>query len=177
MHKILEKYEKGELSLFELNQYYEDHFDDEIPHDAPPNKFVDIRQSYYEKGIEYLNEIDLMIDDYDILGVEMKVEFEISGKKFVGYIDLLVQDKKTKEVIIIDHKSASIKILKNGSVSKKDQEHFLAFKRQLYLYSIPVIAMFGSVSISGICFEIRAGSKFLGRERNLTRQSSGRKIH
>lgn len=146
MHKILEKYEKGELSLFELNQYYEDHFDDEIPHDAPPNKFVDIRQSYYEKGIEYLNEIDLMIDDYDILGVEMKVEFEISGKKFVGYIDLLVQDKRTKEVIIIDHKSASIKILKNGSVSKKDQEHFLAFKRQLYLYSIPVIAMFGSVS-------------------------------
>ena len=28
IHKILEKYTNGELSLFELNQYYEDNFND-----------------------------------------------------------------------------------------------------------------------------------------------------
>ncbi len=43
IHKILEKYEKGELSLFELNDYYEEHFSDGVPHDAPPNKYVDIK--------------------------------------------------------------------------------------------------------------------------------------
>lgn len=146
MHSILEKYAKGNLSLFELNQYYEEHFNEEIPHDAPPNNYVDIRQSYYDKGVDYLDNIDLDLDSYEILGVEKKVEFELFGKKFIGFIDLLVRDKQTGEIIIIDHKSASIKILKNGNISKSDQAHFLEFKRQLYLYSYPIIKEYGKVS-------------------------------
>ena len=146
IHKILEKYAKGELSIFELNQYYEENFSDEILHDAPPNKYVDIKQSYYDKGEDYLNNIDLDLDRYEILGVEKKVTFKINNKDFVGYIDLLVRDKETNEIIIIDHKSASIKILKSGKISKSDQQHFLEFKRQLYLYSIPIIEEYGSVS-------------------------------
>ena len=146
VHTILEKYAKGELSLFELNQYYEEHFCEEIPHDAPPNKYVDIRQSYFDKGQEYLNNIDLDLSTYEVLGVELKVNFEIEGKDFVGYIDLLLRDKSTEEIVIVDHKSASIKILKNGNISKSDQQHFLEFKRQLYLYSIPIIKEYGGVS-------------------------------
>lgn len=146
IHKILEKYISGELSLFDLNQYYEENFNESVPHDAPPNKYVDIRQSYYDKGIEYLNNIDLDLDRYEILGVEKEIHFTIEDKDFVGYIDLLVKDKETDEIIIIDHKSASIKILKNGSISKTDQKHFLEFKRQLYLYSIPIVKEYGSVS-------------------------------
>ena len=146
LHSILEKYAKGELSLFELNQYYENHFNEEIPHDAPPNNYVDIRQSYYDKGVDYLDNIDLDLDSYEILGVEKKVEFELVGKKFIGFIELLVRDKQTGEIIIIDHKSASIKILKNGNISKSDQAHFLEFRRQLYLYSIPIIKEYGKVS-------------------------------
>ena len=68
------------------------------------------------------------MENYEILGVEEKVEFTINGKDFIGYIDLLVKDKKTNEIIIIDHKSASLKILKNGKISKSDQQHFLEFK-------------------------------------------------
>lgn len=146
MHRILEKYAKGELSLFELNQYYEDNFNVEIPHDAPPNYYVDIRQSYYDKGLEYLNHIDLDLEKYEVLGVEKEVKFKIHDKDFVGYIDLLVRDKDTGEIIIIDHKSKSLKLLKNGNISKSDKEYFLEFKRQLYLYSIPVIQEYGSVS-------------------------------
>lgn len=146
MHKILELYENGELSLFDLNEYYEGHFNECVPHDAPPNKYVDIRQQYFDKGLDYLNNIDLDLNNYEILGVEKKVEFEIDGKHFVGFIDLLVRDNTTKEVIIIDHKSASIKILKSGKISKSDQQHFLDFQRQLYLYSIPVLKEYGSIS-------------------------------
>lgn len=146
IHSVLEKYAKGELSLFELNQYYEEHFNEIIPHDAPPNKYIDIRQSYFDKGIDYLDNIDLDFSKYEILGVEKNVEFELFGKKFIGFIDLLVRDKDSGEIIIIDHKSASIKILKNGNISKSDQQHFLNFRRQLYLYSIPIIEEYGSVS-------------------------------
>lgn len=146
IHSILEKYAKGELSLFDLNQYYEEHFNEMILHDAPPNKYVDIRQSYFDKGMDYLDNIDLDFSQYEILGVEKKVEFELFGKKFIGFIDLLVRDKNNGEIEIIDHKSASIKILKNGNISKSDQQHFLDFKRQAYLYSYPVIKEYERVS-------------------------------
>lgn len=146
MHEILEKYAKGEIDLFGLNDYYEELFDEKVPHAAPPNKYVDIRKSYYDKGWNYINNIDLDLSKYEILGVEKKVNFKIAGKDFVGYIDLLVRDKESGEIIIIDHKSASIKILKNGSISKTDRGHFLEFQRQLYLYSIPIVEQYGKVS-------------------------------
>ena len=145
IHKILEKYEKGELSLFELNDYYEEHFSESVPHDAPPNKYVDIKQSYYEKGLDYFNNIDLDLDKYEVLGVEKEVRFQIAGKNFVGYIDLLLKEQETGKIIILDHKSASIKILKNGKVSKSDQEHVREFIRQLCLYAIPIIEEYGHV--------------------------------
>ena len=145
IHKILEKYEKGELSLFELNDYYEEHFSENVPHDAPPNKYVDIKQSYYEKGLDYFNNIDLDLDKYEVLGVEKEVRFQIAGKDFVGYIDLLLKENETGKIIILDHKSASIKILKNGKVSKSDQEHVREFIRQLCLYAIPIIEEYGHV--------------------------------
>ena len=146
MHSILEKYAKGELSIFDLNQYYEEHFNEVIVHDAPPNNYVDIRQSYFEKGLEYLDNIDLDFSQYEILGVEKKIEFELFNKHFIGFIDLLLKDKNTEDIIIVDHKSASIKMLKNGSVSKSDKKHFLDFQRQLALYSIPVFKEYGKVS-------------------------------
>ena len=59
--------------LFYFCTTHEKHFNDKIPHDFPPNKYVDIRQSYYDKGIEYLNNIDLDLDRYEILGVEKEI--------------------------------------------------------------------------------------------------------
>lgn len=143
MHSILEKYEKGELSLFEISQYYEEHFNEYVIHDAPPNKYVDIRQSYYDKGLDYLDNIDLILDKYEILGIEKEVKFIIGGYEVIGYIDLLLKDKETGDIIVLDHKSQSIKFNKNGTVSQQNKKDVLKFKRQLYLYSIPVIKEYG----------------------------------
>lgn len=145
MHSILEKYAKGELEVFELSQYYMEHFDNAITYDFPPNKYVDLRQKYYDAGLDYLDNIDLDLSGYEILGVEKKVEFKIGDYDCIGFIDLLLKDKKTGEIIILDHKSASIGILKSGKVSKKDREHFEQFKKQLYLYAKPIIQEYGHV--------------------------------
>lgn len=145
IHSILEKYAKGELSIFDLNQYYEDHFNEVITYEFPPNKYVDLRQQYYEKGLDYLDNINLDFNRYNILGIEQEVNFDINGYNCIGFIDLLLQDKDTGEIIIEDHKSASIKILKSGGIAKKDREHFDSFKKQLYLYSKPVIEKYGHV--------------------------------
>lgn len=144
-HKMLEGYAKGEISIFDISQAYEEEFAKTVVHDAPPNKYVDIKQSYYDKGLDYFDHIDLDLDNYEILGVEKEVRFKIDDKDFVGFIDLLLKEKETGKIIIVDHKSASIKFLKNGNVSKKDKSHVESFRRQLYLYAIPIIEMYGHV--------------------------------
>lgn len=144
-HSLLEGYAKGEISIFEISQLYEEGFNDAVVHDAPPNKYVDIRQSYFDKGLEYFNNIDLDLEQYEVLGVEKKVQFQIDGKDFVGFIDLLLKEKSTGKIIILDHKSASIKFLKNGKVSKSDQSHVREFIRQLCLYAKPIIEEYGHV--------------------------------
>lgn len=143
MHTILEKYEKGELSLFDISQYYIDNFCEVVTCDAPPNKYVDIKQSYYDKGLDYLDNIDLILDNYEILGIEKEVKFNIGGYEMIGYIDLLLKDKETGDIIVLDHKSGSVKFKKNGEICSSEKEHVLGFKRQLYLYSIAVIEEYG----------------------------------
>lgn len=143
VHSILEKYAKGELSLFEISQYYEENFDNNIKLNAPPNKFVDLRESYLNKGIEYFNNINIDFDKYEVLGVEKEIHFRIAEEEFVGFIDLLLRDRETKKITTLDHKSASIKFLKDGTPSKKDIEHVLEFKRQQYLYSKAIYEEYG----------------------------------
>lgn len=145
-HSILEGYAKGEISIFEVSEVYEEEFNNVVVHDAPPNKYIDLRQSYFDKGLDYFNNFDLNLDRYEILGVERKVEFQIVDKDFVGFIDLLLRDKETDDIIILDHKSASLKFKKNGEISKKDADHYKDFQRQLYLYSLPIIEKYGKVN-------------------------------
>lgn len=146
IHKILEKYSKNELSIFEISQYYEDNYYSYVTEPAPKNKFVDIASSYFNKGLDYLDNIDLDIDEkMQVLGIEKKVDFKIDKYPMIGYIDLLLKDKSNGEITILDHKSGSLKFKKNGELSKTSIGHFESFKRQLYLYSIPVIKEYGRV--------------------------------
>ena len=50
----------------------------------------------------------------------------------------------------VANKSSTIKKLKSGGISKKDQQHFLEFKRQQYLYSKAVMEEFGEGSVKAL---------------------------
>ena len=135
-HKLLEDYEKGKIDIFSISSEYDRRFAEEIPSDFPPNKYADLRESYYLKGQRYFEEIDLPLDEMEILGVEEKVTFELGGKPFIGFIDLRYKDKDGN-MIFLDHKSANIRINKNNSVSKSDAEKMKKYEYQQYLYTIP----------------------------------------
>ena len=100
IHKILEKYEKGELSLFELNEYYEEHFDEDVPHDAPPNKFVNIRQSYYDKGIDYLDNIDLGQKNMKFLELRKKQNLKLTTRILLDIQIYLLKIKKLAKLLL-----------------------------------------------------------------------------
>lgn len=140
-HKTFEAYFKGEIDEFDMSRYFEDLYKKEVTMQCPyPNG-----DTKYGKILEYFDNFSFDKNKFEILGVEKKIKFQIGKYNCVGYIDLLLQNKETGEIIIVDQKSATIRIKKNGEISKSDQDHFLSFKRQLYLYSKEVLREYGKV--------------------------------
>lgn len=144
-HKLLEEYAKGELDLFDLASEFEKRFPEEVTESFPVMRGKDLRDDYYEKCLDYFCSFSGFPDNYEILGVEKKCEFEIDGYPFIGFLDLLLRDKKSGEITILDHKSTSLKFKKNGDLAKSSLPKFEEFKKQLYIYSIPVIEEYGKV--------------------------------
>lgn len=132
MHDILERYLKGELLPWDLEDEFINGFYDKVG-EFPPNKFVDLRETYFNAGIKYLEEFD-GFSDYEILEVEPEILINIEGYDFIGYIDLLVKNKKNNKLIVIDHKSKA---------SFKSKEELREYAHQLYLYSIWVKEKYG----------------------------------
>ena len=97
-HEILEKYAKGKLQIYELSKEYRDNFDKVITCPFPPNKYVDLKEKYFDAGLNFFDNFD-GYDDSNIIGIENKYEFNIDKYKFVGSIDLEIDDK------IIDYKT------------------------------------------------------------------------
>lgn len=147
VHKILEMYFKGELSIFELPIYYEENYTDNVTLPFPRNNYIDLASKYYQQGLDYFENFSWDLSGYDVLGVEKKVEFEYSGRNFIGFIDLLLRDKSDGKLVIVDHKSSTLKILKSGKIGKGDQEHFKEFCLQLLMYSHPIIQEYGLESV------------------------------
>lgn len=133
-HSIFEDYEKGNLSDFELLDAYDKRYPQYMHNDFPPIRGVPLADRYYERGRELFASFPGFSDDWDILGVELKVEFEFESKKFIGYIDLLVRDKKDGRLIVIDHKS------KSQFKTPEEQAHYAI---QLYLYAYWVYLHYG----------------------------------
>lgn len=158
-HKIHEMYFKNELSLFDLAGYYEENYNDVVTARFPNNKFVDLADSYYQTGLEYWENFGWDLSDYNILGVEKELKFQYGGYTFTGFIDLLLQDKKDNKLIILDHKSSKLKFKKNGDISKTDAEHYESFKKQLYLYSHPLLEKYGADSIKALEWNLFRSNK------------------
>lgn len=129
VHEILEMYGKDKLKLEDIVSYYEDNFDKYITEKAPPNKYVDLRDSYYKKGKKYLDKFDGFANEVVAIEKELKFIIELSNRKitFTGFIDKI--EKCEGEFEIIDYKS------KSDFVSEEEYKHYLI---QLYLYSIGV---------------------------------------
>ena len=158
VHEILEKYEKGELPIYEISQYYMNNFDEYVPDDGDVDE--ETRDKYYTQGLDYLDNIDLLFEDYDILGVEKKIQFEVESYPFEGYIDLLLRHKDDGQIIMVDHKSRNLKFKKNGDLSKSSLDAFDSFKKQQYLYSRAVIDEYGKAPTK-LCWNMFRDKKWI----------------
>lgn len=129
VHSILERYAKEELYIWDLLDEFVDNYDEQVPYNFPPNKWVDLGEKNYNAGVEYFSNFEGFDDIGEIVGAEIKVTTDLEDwdckYQFTGFIDLLLQDKD-KEFIIMDHKS------KSKFKSKKEQAEYA---HQLYIYA------------------------------------------
>lgn len=135
-HKLLEEWAKGETPDIALAAEYEDRYDDAVIHPFPPFP-RGMGAKYYDAGLAYFESFE-GFGDVEILDVEQRFEFQVEGGRrpytFVGVVDLVVKDKATGAIDIIDHKS------KSAAQMKKD---FPLYRKQLYTYARFVYDTYG----------------------------------
>lgn len=160
-HELLEKYLSGKLMIFELLPEYEDKFTQNVLHDFPPNRYVDLAVTYFEGGQEYFSNFD-GFPQYEVVEVERKVEFKIDKYPFIGYIDLIAKDGNG-DIHIVDHKSKELKQPQKkrwADVEVRRSTEFYEYLRQLYIYCIPIIEQ-DKIIPKYLCFNCFRKSKFI----------------
>lgn len=130
VHGLLEKYAKGELELDALEDLFECEFGS-ITEPWPPNKYVDLEESYKNKGLAFFRTFE-GLDNVEILGVEKHFYIDRGFYWLQGYIDLIYKTKDGK-LVCRDWKSTK------AYTKQQLAEH----QRQVYLYSAPCIEWYG----------------------------------
>lgn len=130
MHEVLEKYFKGELEIMELSQYYEEQYPLIVTSPPPPYP-AGIADRYYADGLEFFDTFDLDRNDYEIISIEDTIYTEHNDIKLVIKPDLVVKEKSTGDIILIDYKTSN-PFSKDG---KPDKKKMADYHKQMYLYS------------------------------------------
>lgn len=140
VHSILEMVFKNQLSVDEAGWYFAEHFDDNVLYKTRKN----LMDKRYEACANYFADLDLdWLKDCEILGVEKQIDVCVDGYRFTGFIDLLVRDKVTGNIILIDHKSSKVPVSKTGKLLKASEASFTSYKHQMYLYALYVKQEYG----------------------------------
>lgn len=135
-HDILERYGKGELAEWEMLDYYEAHFSENIKNDfilqMTENFCRDMRSKYYDDGYEFFKEFE-GFPDFSIISAEKRFDVDCGDFRLNGKIDLTARDKDGK-LIIVDYKS------KSKFKSKAEREDYA---KQLYIYAYAAKEIYG----------------------------------
>lgn len=112
------------------------------------NVFYNVKPSVELNNLDaitkYLSILDLSnLKDYNIIGVEKKICTSIDEIEIVGFIDLLLEHKLTKDIIIIDHKSSKYPLGKNEQPLKSYIQKLEMYKKQMYIYSFAIKEEYG----------------------------------
>lgn len=144
VHKLIELYFLGEKTRDELCDIYLREFKSRVKGHAPNPK---VFGNYFKSGLNYIRNIAPF--PYNMVAVEKRVDFEMDGIPFVGYIDFL--GEKNGELYVVDNKSRTLKPRSTRAKPTKTDEELDAYLRQLYIYSAAVEQEYGKTP-KALCF-------------------------
>ena len=129
MHSVFEELLNGKITLEEASAMYDEGYE-----------YIDVNTRYstmentYNKCMDYLCTVDQIDKKYEIVGVELKLSFKLEKYDFTGFVDCLLRNIDSGEIILVDHKSQDHFMKKNGTPLKNREDDFLAYRHQMYLY-------------------------------------------
>ena len=133
-HALLEEYALGKISILDLADEYERRYNDAIVHEFPPFP-KGYSQKTYQQGLDYFSNFEGFDEDtHDIVSAEEKFEIKVGDNTLVGISDLVLRNRETGRLIVIDHKTKSLKSM---------QHDFSLYRNQLYLYALHVKERYG----------------------------------
>ena len=139
MHELIaEHLESGTPSDDLVIKFLKD-FRKSVKGEAPNEK---IFEKYFDRGAEYLSQIDTDLERWKPLAIEERYNFSLGGRKFVGIVDM-VCETDDGDLVILDHKSHQLKPRSGRKKPTKGDAELDEYLRQLYLYCIPVKQKFG----------------------------------
>lgn len=144
IHKLIELYYTEGRTPEQLCDTYLQGFRTEVVGRAPNQT---VFKNYFKSGLEYLKGIQPF--PYHMIAVEKRVDFELSGVPFVGYIDFL--GEKDGELYVVDNKSRVLKPRSGRKAPTKSDLELDSYLNQLYLYSAAVEQEYGKLP-KALCF-------------------------
>ena len=156
VHEILAMIFSGQLDRDDALEYFMDHYHENVFYQTTES----IMSGTYRKICDYLSDIDFdWMRDYEVVGVEQEVNFELCGHRFVGFIDLLLRDKNDGSFAVLDHKSSAYPLKANGTVKNASAASFDKYKKQMYLYCYAVKEKYGKLPKRIIWNHFKDGGK------------------
>lgn len=131
MHKLIEIFYTEGKKPDQLCDMYLQGFKEQVSGKAPN---VKVFRNYFISGLQYLKGIQSF--PYAVVAVEKRVDFEVSGVPFVGYIDFL--GEKDREIYVVDNKSRALKPRSKREKPTKTDMELDSYLIQLYLYTAAV---------------------------------------
>jgi len=143
-HELLAGWARGELTKDDLALQWISRFPKEVT--APFPRYLEAKgyaAKLFDSVLTYFEGFD-GFPGFEIIGVEKEFVSSIAGERFIGVIDLILRNKETGGIMLVDHKSCSL------SSFRKNKEQMY---RQLLLYSKYTADEFGAFPET-LCFNL-----------------------
>jgi len=137
-HSLLEEYAKGELPANCLTAEYKKRYGDVVVHNFPPFP-KGYAEKAFQQGVDYFDRFTGFGEQYEVVSTEEKFRINIGAYPFVGISDLVLRNKETGNLVVIDHKTKSESSMKN---------ELELYKKQLYVYAEHVKRKYGKPPVS-----------------------------
>ncbi len=133
IHSAIESGIRDKLNIEERINHFKEYFTKEMMNKMRDTKDYENVESFTQQGEHILKLLstEKILEKYDLVGVEMSLyEKLFNNFHFKGFIDLVLKDKKTGRILIIDWKTSG----EQWDVNKKKKNKIFMAQMRLYKY-------------------------------------------
>jgi hypothetical protein len=135
IHSCFENYFNEKIESYETSQYYRDNYN-LVVKTPPPSIPSNLEEKYKQSGQDFFDSFSFDKENYEVMLVEDKIDFDLDGVLIVAKPDLVLMNKKTGDFILYDYKTATPywEDKKTGK-EKSDAKKLAGYYQQMFIYT------------------------------------------